>query len=227
MLWKLGFHGWDNRFFQTAQVLPWNVSFFLVYSMVVSGSPNRWDRWCITNQLAVYTTYSPCQLGDYISPTTYQGNQETPLIKKNGIFHWTMILRSEEHTLEILQMDAMRVWNRYSISFQRVPMFRSSIMLKFMVGCWMHRFMQQNLPFQLNKTLTSLFFIAVNCLVRTTPTLLRSFARHLVGKKRSSIAHHNSHSPSQSQKWIIFFERKKSWLGGVFFPPSWGRCWSK
>ena len=33
----------------------------------------------------LYTTYSPCQLGDYMLPTTYQGNQETPLII--GQFH--------------------------------------------------------------------------------------------------------------------------------------------
>ena len=32
-------------------------------SMVVSGSPKRWDRWHIIPQLAVYTTYSPCLLG--------------------------------------------------------------------------------------------------------------------------------------------------------------------
>ena len=28
-------------------------------SMVVSGSPNRWDRWYIITQLAIYTTYIP------------------------------------------------------------------------------------------------------------------------------------------------------------------------
>ena len=42
-------------------------------------------RWYIITQLAVYTTYIPllyCQLGDFIfptTPTTYSGNQETPL----------------------------------------------------------------------------------------------------------------------------------------------------
>ena len=47
-----------------------------------TGSLNRWDRWYAIPQLAVYTTYIPliyCLLGDYISPTTYWGNQETPL----------------------------------------------------------------------------------------------------------------------------------------------------
>ena len=39
-------------------------------------------RYHIIPQLAVYTTYIPliyCQLGDYMVPTTYSGNQETPL----------------------------------------------------------------------------------------------------------------------------------------------------
>ena len=53
--------------------------------MVVSGSLNRWDRYHIITQLAIYTTYIPliyCQLGDYMVPTTYLiGNQETPLMR--------------------------------------------------------------------------------------------------------------------------------------------------
>ena len=42
-------------------------AFFRVYSMVVSGSPKRWDQWHIIPQLAgkipliLYTTYSPCR----------------------------------------------------------------------------------------------------------------------------------------------------------------------
>ena len=39
-------------------------------------------RWYRNTQLAVYTTYIPlvyCQLGCYMLPITYQGNQETPL----------------------------------------------------------------------------------------------------------------------------------------------------
>ena len=28
----------------------------------------------------VYKWYSPCHLGDYMVPTTYEGNQETPLM---------------------------------------------------------------------------------------------------------------------------------------------------
>ena len=43
-------------------------------SMEFPGSLNRWDRYHIIPQLAVYTTYIPliyCLLGDYISPTTY------------------------------------------------------------------------------------------------------------------------------------------------------------
>ena len=52
-------------------------------SIVVSNVPliNRW--WVIYNHVAIYTTYIPliyCQLGDYISPNTYQGNQKQPLI---------------------------------------------------------------------------------------------------------------------------------------------------
>ena len=38
--------------------------------------------WYVITQLAVYTTYIPliyCQLGHYMLPTTYKGNQETPL----------------------------------------------------------------------------------------------------------------------------------------------------
>ena len=51
-------------------------------SMVVFGSPKRWDRWHIIPQLAVYTTYIPliyCLLGGYILPTTFYGNQKQPL----------------------------------------------------------------------------------------------------------------------------------------------------
>ena len=32
----------------------------------------------------LYTTYSPCQLGDYMLPTTFYGNQKQPLT----IFRW-------------------------------------------------------------------------------------------------------------------------------------------
>ena len=45
------------------------------YTMVVSGSPNRWDRshspspnW--QEKYHLYTTYSPCLLGGYMLPTT-------------------------------------------------------------------------------------------------------------------------------------------------------------
>ncbi len=36
-----------------------DLSGFALSSMVVSGSPKRWDRWHIIPQLAVYTTYIP------------------------------------------------------------------------------------------------------------------------------------------------------------------------
>ena len=41
-------------------------------------------RWHIIPQLTVYATYIPlmyCLLGDYMLPTTYQGNQKQPLIQ--------------------------------------------------------------------------------------------------------------------------------------------------
>ena len=44
-------------------------------------------RWYIITQLAEYTTYIPliyCQLGDYMVPTTYSGNQETPLTSSSS-----------------------------------------------------------------------------------------------------------------------------------------------
>ena len=50
-------------------------------------------RWYIITQLAVYTTYIPlicCQLGDYMLPTTYYGNQETPLIL---ILFWSFLFK--------------------------------------------------------------------------------------------------------------------------------------
>ena len=44
-------------------------------SMVVSGSPKRWDRWHSPSpnwqeKNHLYTTYSPCLLGGYMLPTT-------------------------------------------------------------------------------------------------------------------------------------------------------------
>ena len=41
----------------------------------------------LITQLAIYKWYISgiyCQLGDYMSPTTYEGNQETPLIMDHG-----------------------------------------------------------------------------------------------------------------------------------------------
>ena len=46
--------------------------------------PSIGGRWYIITQLAIYKWYISgiyYQLGDYISPTTYWGNQETPLRK--------------------------------------------------------------------------------------------------------------------------------------------------
>ena len=51
-------------------------------SMVVSGSPKRWDRWHIIPQLAAYTTYIPliyCLLGGYMLPTIFLGEPETTI----------------------------------------------------------------------------------------------------------------------------------------------------
>ncbi len=51
-------------------------------SMVVSGSPKRWDRWHIIPQLASNTTYSPCLLGGYmlpIPPYSIIGEPETTI----------------------------------------------------------------------------------------------------------------------------------------------------
>ena len=55
------------------------------FSMVVSGSPNRWDRWHSPSpnwqeKYHLCTTYSPCLLGDCMLPTTFYGNQKQPLI---------------------------------------------------------------------------------------------------------------------------------------------------
>ena len=53
-------------------------------SIAVSGSFNRWDRWYIITQLAVYTTYIPLVvLANWVIIcyllTTSQGNQETAI----------------------------------------------------------------------------------------------------------------------------------------------------
>ena len=58
-----------------------------IFTIVVSGSLNRWYVIYIITQLAVYTTYIPliyCQLGDYMVPTTYH------------------LLREPETTIDIL-----------------------------------------------------------------------------------------------------------------------------
>ena len=55
-------------------------------------------------QLAVYTTYIPliyCQLGDYMVPTTYQGNQETPLNWCVFCFHFLETGTSPAHRLNL------------------------------------------------------------------------------------------------------------------------------
>ena len=52
----------------------------VLYSMVVSGSLNS---LVIYNHPVGSIYYIPliyCQLGDYLLPTTYEGNQETPLM---------------------------------------------------------------------------------------------------------------------------------------------------
>ena len=60
------------------------------HSIAVSkGSLNRWDRYHIISQLAVYTTYIPltyCQLGDYLSPI--------PPIKGTRKLHWIIPKKS-------------------------------------------------------------------------------------------------------------------------------------
>ena len=46
--------------------------------------PLKGGRWHVIPQLAIYTTYIPliyCQLGDYMPPTTFYGNQKQPLIQ--------------------------------------------------------------------------------------------------------------------------------------------------
>ena len=45
--WKLNMQKSHSYFFQQ----------FWVFSIIFSGSPNRWDRWYTITQLAVYTTY--------------------------------------------------------------------------------------------------------------------------------------------------------------------------
>ena len=93
-----------------------------------------------------------------------------------------MILRSEEHTLEILQMDAMRVWNRYSYLFSKsahVSELDHVEIQGWMLDASIHA---TKSPFSAQQNPQhGCFSIAVNCSVRTTRTLLRSFARHLVG----------------------------------------------
>ena len=56
-----------------------------IFSMVVSGSPKRWDRWHSPSpnwqeKYHLYTTYIYCLLGGYMLPTTFYGNQKQPLI---------------------------------------------------------------------------------------------------------------------------------------------------
>ncbi len=50
-------------------------------SMVVSGSPKRWDPWHIIPQLAVYTTYIPLILpsGWLYNPYHRLGEPETTI----------------------------------------------------------------------------------------------------------------------------------------------------
>ena len=59
------------------------ISFYVHFINSCFWFPLIGGRGYIIPQLAVYTTYIPliyCQLGDYMLPTTYYGNQETPLI---------------------------------------------------------------------------------------------------------------------------------------------------
>ena len=91
-------------------------------SMEFPGSLNRWDRWYIITQLAVYTTYKPlinhlyatsmpliyCLLGDYISPIpptkgTFR-NSCSPMARISLSWHpreacWVGRLRGETHSL--------------------------------------------------------------------------------------------------------------------------------
>ena len=68
-----------------AKVWGWN-SYPSIQSIAVSGCLNRWDRYHIITQLAVYTTYSPCQLGDYLSPI--------PPIMGTRKLHWYKVYNS-------------------------------------------------------------------------------------------------------------------------------------
>ena len=68
----------------------------LKLSMVVSGSLNRWDRYHIIPQKRqeiyhLYTTYSPCQLGDYMVPIPpTKGTRKLH-------WHWVVPLPSNSH----------------------------------------------------------------------------------------------------------------------------------
>ena len=65
----------------------------------------------IGNIYLVYKWYSPCQLGDYMLPTTFQGNQETPL---SGGCIW-------DHHWAILLMEEIRLtswYSRYLITYR-------------------------------------------------------------------------------------------------------------
>ena len=77
LLWKLGC---VSKFIQH---LPWTC-FIFILSMVVSGSPNRWDRWHSSSPNwqyipLIYHLYIAF-LGGHMLPTTFYGNQKQPLI---------------------------------------------------------------------------------------------------------------------------------------------------
>ena len=59
----------------------------ILRSMVVSGVPVKGGRSHTTSQKAInkwYISCIYCQLGDYMPPTTFYGNQKQPLIRVKG-----------------------------------------------------------------------------------------------------------------------------------------------
>ena len=81
---------WKNRLHPTPCILTRRKLQLRIVSVLSHGgffSQIQWlflvpligGRYHIIPQLAVYTTYIYCQLGDYMVPTTCWGNQETPL----------------------------------------------------------------------------------------------------------------------------------------------------
>ena len=73
----------------------WETLILSIYSMVVSGSPKRWDRWHIIPQLAgmsyhLYTTYSPCLLGGYMLPIPpFRGTRNNQWSISRNLHHFS------------------------------------------------------------------------------------------------------------------------------------------